>query len=160
MTEENKKKEEFMRQILVNNEYPQQIRKKRKQRSSTTEPLMTRNHKWVTFTWVRTITKVFRNTNLKVAFRTNNTIKHHVSMEEKTTDVYNLSGVYQMLCKGCPLKYVGQTGHTFRIRYNEHIREIRTNGKSSKFVQHILDTTHNYNTIERTMKILHVQKRA
>jgi hypothetical protein len=95
-----------------------------------------------------------------VAFKTNNTIKHHINMKEKPTDVYNLSGVYQMLCKECPLKYVGQTGRTFRIRYNEHIREIKTNGKSSKFAQYILYTTHNYDTIDKTMKILHMEKRA
>jgi hypothetical protein len=30
-----------------------------------------------------------------------------------------------MACKNCPMKYVGQTGWTFRARYKEHIREIR-----------------------------------
>jgi hypothetical protein len=78
-----------------------------------------------------------------MAFQTNNTIKHHVRMKERTTDVYNLSGVYQMLCKECLLKYLGQMGRMFRIRYYEGIRDIETNGRSSKFAQHILDTTHN-----------------
>jgi hypothetical protein len=81
-----------------------------------------------------------------VAFKTNNTIKHHVKVKDRTTDVHNLSGVYQM-------------GRTFRARYNKHIREIQTNGKSSKFAQHILNTTHNYDTKEKTMKILHVERK-
>jgi hypothetical protein len=75
------------------------------------------------------------------------------------TGIYSLSGVYQMACKDCPLKYIGQTGWTFRTRYNEHIREIKTNGQRSKFAQHILDTTHNHDTIEQTMEILHIERK-
>jgi hypothetical protein len=78
---------------------------------------------------------------------------------EKTTDIYNPSGVYQMICKDCPLKYVGQTGRTYRTRYNEHIREIQTNGKTSKYAQRLPNTTHNYDNMERTMKILHVEQK-
>jgi hypothetical protein len=67
---------------------PQQIKKKIKPKSSTIEPLTTRKVKWVTtFTYfgpfVRTITKWFRNTDLKVAFKTNNTIKHHIRERDK-----------------------------------------------------------------------------
>jgi superfamily II DNA/RNA helicase len=107
---------------------------------------------------VRTITKLFRSTNLKVTFHTNNTMKHHVKMKTRTIDVYNLSRVYQMECKDCSLKYIGQTGRTFRIRYNEHIKEIRKNGQCSKFARHIFDTAHNYN-MEETMKILYVGRK-
>jgi hypothetical protein len=81
---------------------------------------------------------------MKVAFRTSNTIKHHVKTRDKTTDIYSLNGVYQMICKDCPLKYIGQTGHTFRTRYKERIREIKTNGQSSKFAQHRYDTQSQY----------------
>jgi hypothetical protein len=63
-----------------------------------------------------------------------------------------------MACKDCELKYIGQTGRTFRTRYKEHIREIKTNGQKSKFAQNILDTTHNYDTIEHTMELLHLEK--
>jgi hypothetical protein len=95
---------------------------------------------------------------MKIAFRTNNKIKQRVNAKEKMTNKYNVCGVYQMGCKDCDLKYVGQTGCTFRTRYKEHIREIKTNGQKSKFAQHILDTTHNYDTIEITMAILHIEK--
>jgi hypothetical protein len=33
------------------------------------------------------------------------------------------------------------------------------NGQNSKFAQHILDTGHKYETIEKTMKILHTEKK-
>jgi hypothetical protein len=45
------------------------------------------------------------------------------------------------------LYVVGQAGLTFRTRYNEHNREIQANGKTSKYAQHILNMTHNYDTI-------------
>jgi hypothetical protein len=45
ITKENKKEEEIVSQILVNNEYPPQTVEKGKQRSSAIEPLITRNHK-------------------------------------------------------------------------------------------------------------------
>jgi chromosome condensin MukBEF complex kleisin-like MukF subunit len=65
---------------------------------------------------VRQITKLFKETQLKITFRTNNTInnilKHYVPTEK-----YNNSGIYQMKCLDCPLKYTGQTGRTFNIRY-------------------------------------------
>jgi hypothetical protein len=54
--------------------------------------------------------------------------------------------------------YVGQTGRTFRSRYKEHIREIKPNGSTSKYAQHVLDTAHNYDDIEVTMKILQIAK--
>jgi hypothetical protein len=74
--------------------------------------------------------------------------KQHVKTRDKTIDIYSLSGVYQMICKDCPLKNIGQTGRTFRTRYKEHIREIKTNDQSSKFAQRTLDTTHNHDTAE------------
>jgi hypothetical protein len=50
-------------------------------------------------------------------------------------------------------EYVSQAGCTFQTKYKEHIREIKTNGNTSKYAQHILDTAHNYDNIEETMKI-------
>jgi predicted GIY-YIG superfamily endonuclease len=72
--------------------------------------------------------------------------------------IYNQSGVYQLQCTDCPKKYIGQTARTFETRFKEHIRDIRNNGQSSRFAQHILDTGHEYETIEKTMKILHIEK--
>jgi Zn-dependent metalloprotease len=105
------------------------------------------------------ITKAFWNTNMKIVFRTNNTIKQHLKIKQRTTDKYNLCGVYQMNSGDCELKYIDQTGFTFRTRYKEHIREIKTNEQKSKYAQHILDTTHEYVKIEQTMKILHLEKK-
>jgi hypothetical protein len=74
-------------------------------------------------------------------------------------NIYNLSGVYQLKCANCPLRYVGQTRHTFKVRFKEHISDIRNNGQSSKFAQHILDTTHEYGNIENTLEVLYIGKK-
>jgi hypothetical protein len=70
---------------------------------------------------------------MKVAFRTSSTIKQHVKEREKTTDIYSPSGAYRTVCKECSLKYIIQTGCTFRTGY----KGIKMNGQGPKFVQHI-----------------------
>jgi uncharacterized protein (DUF1499 family) len=69
-------------------------------------------------------------------------------------------GVYQLQCTECPHRYIGQTGQAFKTRYKEHIKDIKNNGQCSKFVQHIMETGHECNTIEKTTKILHIEKKS
>jgi hypothetical protein len=57
------------------------------------------------------------------------------------------------------LRYIGQTGRTFKDRYKEHIQAIRNNKQTSKCAQHILDTGHAYGTIEETMDIIQTTKK-
>jgi hypothetical protein len=99
--------------------------------------------------YTRIITKLFHNTELEIGLRRENIIKQHLGTKEKTNDKYNRSGVYLMTYEDFPLKYVTQTGRTFRTRYNEHIREIKTNGETSKYAQHLLDTPHDYEQNKR-----------
>jgi hypothetical protein len=75
----------------------------------------------------------------------------------QTTGTYNQNGVYQLKCNGTLLKYVGQTGRTFKARYKEHIHAIRANRHNSKFAQHILATGHMYSSIDQTT-VLHIEK--
>jgi hypothetical protein len=86
--------------ILKNNHYNQQIiHTNQKQNHNTKE---TQKQKWTIFTYfgtdTRTITKLFKNTNIKISFRTTNTIKKHLRPKQQITDPYNNSGVYQSNC--------------------------------------------------------------
>jgi hypothetical protein len=113
--------------------------------------------KWATFTYygkeIRQISKLFKDTQLKIVLCTGNTIsnilKHHTQ-----TDKYNNSGIYQIRCLDCPLKYIGQTGRTFNIRYKEHIHAFRNNNSNSGYSNHILNTGHTYDIINDTMDVL------
>jgi hypothetical protein len=97
---------------------------------------------------------------VRILFRTKNNIKHHLRIKRSTTEEekYNLS--IQAAMYKCPRKYIGQTGQTFKTRYKEHIRDIKNNGQYSKFVQHIIEKGHKYSMIEKTMKILHIEKKS
>jgi hypothetical protein len=106
----------------------------------------------------RAITKLFKNTNLRIAYKTNNTLQKHLEVKNIDPDKYSHSGIYEMKCNSCHLKYIGQTGRNFKTRYKEHIHAIHTN-KTSKYAQHILETGHTYGTIEDTLNILHCEKK-
>jgi hypothetical protein len=67
--------------------------------------------------------------------------------------------MHQMKCLNCPLRYVGQTGRTFKIRYKEQIQAIRNNNSNSGYSSHILNTGHTYGTITDTMDIIRKGKK-
>jgi hypothetical protein len=105
--------------ILVNNNYPQHTHKNKK-REENKNTAMNAREKWATFTYIgkqtRTIAKLFRNTNIKIAYKTTNTIQKHLRTK-KQDSIYNKSGVYRLTCGGCQKKYIGQTGRNFQTRY-------------------------------------------
>jgi hypothetical protein len=97
------------------------------------------NTKWATFTLhspkVRKITNFFKHNNLKIAFKSNNTIPQLIrSTNEDDTQIFNNSGVYKLTCKQA---YVGQTSRNLKQHYQEHIRYIKNNNPQSAFAQHI-----------------------
>jgi hypothetical protein len=61
------------------------------------------------------ITKLFKDMQIRIAFRTQNTIQNIIKQHPRTGK-YNRSGIYQMKCPDCTLKYIGQTGRTFHTR--------------------------------------------
>jgi hypothetical protein len=90
------------------------------------------NKKCAIFTYVgrevKTITKLFRNTNINIAYKTHNKIERILLPKlATTTDGYNNSGIYQLNCLEYPKTNIGQTGRTFKTRYKEHVHTIRTN---------------------------------
>jgi hypothetical protein len=119
-----------IRGILLNNQYNinESIKRpKPKQRNAHTDT-QEQKTKWATFTYsgkeVRKITKLFRDTQIKIAFRTKNTIQN-ILKPQPHIDKYSRSGIYQIKCLDCPLKYIGQMGRTFNIRYKEHVQAIK-----------------------------------
>jgi hypothetical protein len=62
-------------------------------------------------------------------------------------------------CNECPLKYVEQTGHTFKVQYKEYIQTIKTSKQNSKYAQHILDTEHTFGTIDQPSETSHIKKK-
>jgi hypothetical protein len=148
-----------IKSILRNNEYDTNlIRKMPTQKKQNTHiDSQDQKIKWVTFTYsvkeTRIITKLFRDTRLKVVFSTQNTIQN-ILRPQLQIDKYTRSGIYQMKCLDCPMVYIGQTGRTFNTRYKEHIYDIKSNNSNTGYSNHILNSGHNYGTIEDTMEII------
>jgi hypothetical protein len=93
---------------------------------------------------------------MKVTFTTNNTIKKLLSTRPQPVQKqFDSSGVYQLTCPDCHMKYVGQTGRSFKIRFAEHFRDYKYNTNKSKFAQHLLDNKHSIGPIEDIVEVLY-----
>jgi hypothetical protein len=116
---ENSKRKELntIINIALNNGYREndilslynRTKHKQTNRQTNTEE----NKKWITFTYtgnyIRKITNLFKDTNLKIAFRTTNTITKILS-NNYVTNTCEQSGIYNITCQSCHKVYVGQTG--------------------------------------------------
>jgi hypothetical protein len=106
--------------ILHNNMFPLQyynfVSKHSNYNHTLSQP-QTYTHKWTTFTYVvketRFITQIFKNTDLKIAYKVNNTIETLLKATPTHFDKYLACGIYKLSCPDCGKAYVGQTDRAF-----------------------------------------------
>jgi len=126
---------------------------KKQKHKSTTKEL---NQKWLPFTYfglaIRRITNLFKDSNIKIAFRTTSPI--HKQLSKGPNNIQNPSVIYKLKCNTCNNKYVGQSGRAINIRYKEHIRYVRTNNPQSAYATHILQNRHKYGPRNDTLQLL------
>ena len=132
---------ETVRHIPHNNKYDPQlldrtmstVNTKLQRQDTHTTPTKYKT-KWTTFTYIgpqtKFITKIFKNTNINIAYKTKNTneklLNHHTKNQSTTTSPkFNKSGIYQLTCPDCNMKCIGQTGRYFLTRYREHFRDYK-----------------------------------
>jgi len=83
--------------------------------------------KWATFTFsspqIRKITNIFKHTDVKIAFKCDNTISQLSKPASRSppTTPYVRPGIYSLSCLTCKKEYVGQTSRSLELRYKEHI---------------------------------------
>jgi len=112
----NSMQQQATKQTARNNNYPINLLQKLKQRiqgklSHLTLPSKSSDTKWATFTYtspqIRKITNIFKQTNVKIAYKTNNTI---LQLTRPTTNTPNPphanSGVYALTCNTCKQVYM------------------------------------------------------
>jgi len=122
---------------------------------------MNKNKIWATFTYISPeickVTNIFKNTNVRIAFRCRNTIAKLIR-PPKDHDIppHNKWGIYQLTCNTCSRSYVGQTSRNLNIRFQEHIRYIKNSNPQSAYAQHILQNQHEYGQINSTMTLLNL----
>jgi len=54
------------------------------------------------------------------------------------------------------MKYTGQTGRPFRVRFQEQIQDFKYNNSRPIFAQHLIDNKHAIGNMEDTMEIVHI----
>jgi len=97
----------------------------------------------------------FKHTNVKIGFTCHNTIaKLTKPANDRKIPTHNKGGIYQLTCKSCNMSYIGQTSRSLKIRFQEHIRYIRSNNPQSTYAQHILHNQHEYGTLNELMTLL------
>ena len=124
-------------QILHTNKYHPSILDKiissintKKHTSQDTSQTKHKN-KFATFTYIgkqtKFITKLFKHTNINIAYRTHNTrgklLQHNNN--PNNTDQFTKSGIYQWTYPDCNKKYIGQTERSFKMRYREHLWDFK-----------------------------------
>jgi len=81
--------------------------------------------RWIIFIYhsplVRKVTNLFKNTDIHIAFKANNTIYQQLAQK---ADNRNPSGIYEIKCNTCSKNYVGLSGRPITIRHKEHIRGL------------------------------------
>jgi len=105
-----------IRNIANNNKFPiHHITKLRTQIQHKTQINTTKNssdQKWATFTYhspkVRMITNLFKQTDLKIAFKSTNNLQQLTKRKSQdNTQEHDKSGIYKMTCKTCNKAYIG-----------------------------------------------------
>ena len=102
------------------------------------------------------ITKIFKDTNVSIAYTTNNSIGKHLAPKKTPRHTYDQCGIYKLTCPDCNMTYTGQTGRPFKIRFNEHANDFKYNNRRSKFALHLTEEGHAFGKMEDLMEVIHV----
>jgi flagellar biosynthesis regulator FlaF len=143
--------------ILYNNKYSTTIINKLDKPKNNRKRLL--GTKWAKFTYVgketKFITKLFKDTTVNITYTTKQTIRKLLAPKPNPTlDKFSNSGVYQLTCPDCQMKYTGQTGRSFKTRFKEHFHDFKYNIQKSKFAQHLLNSGHSIGPTDDIMSII------
>ena len=132
--------------------------------NTKTQPQQSHNNKYITLTYhnskTHKIASSFRKLKYNIAYKTNNTLKKHLSHKQTPTNKYTQTGIYKLTCNDCPCFYIGQTGRSFSTRFKEHTKALTQPYINSNYAEHLINNNHNYTNIETNMHILHTQRKS
>jgi hypothetical protein len=104
---------------------------------------------------IRKITNLFKKTNMDIAYMTTTMLQQLIkpTTSNQTTE-YEKGGVYKINCNTCHNSYLGQTNHKHKARFQEHINYIINNKPRSAYALHILNSRHEYGSINDTVTLI------
>jgi hypothetical protein len=169
LDQDSKQKEvDTVKQIIHNNKYDSTVleralNKKEKEKDKGKQGKESCKQKWAKFTYVgnetRLVTKLLKNTAVKVTYTTNNLGKILNMHKNQKQNKYDKNGVYQLTCPTWSKRYVGQTSRPFHVRYREHYQDYKYGNNKSKFVQHATDEGHAFGPINEVMDVIQFAKK-
>jgi hypothetical protein len=97
---------------------------------------------------------LFKNTNIGIAFKATTLQQLIIPTTQTRTAEYEKSAIYKITCNTCQKAYVGQTSRNLNLRFREHVRYVKNNDPRSAYALHILNSRHEYVSINDTMTLL------
>jgi hypothetical protein len=137
----------------------------RKKSNKTNNPTnKSRNNKYITLKYGNTlnykVSNILKNHGYTVSYKTTNKLQDLINpLNAPTGDKFDGSGVYKIHCNECPKYYIGQTGRSFRTRFKEHLPK-NTSAQKSNYADHLIESGHNYKSLEDNLQILHKCKKS
>ena len=92
--------------------------------------------------------------NITLASKASNKLEKKLTFTNKNipSDIFDGTGVYRLNCSDCTQFYIGQTGHSFKLRYKEHIPSSKSNVRRSTFAEHLSLYDHNIKSISDNLR--------
>jgi hypothetical protein len=96
---------------------------------------------------------IFKRHNIDLVYSNRGKLSDVLGNPKDKCHPLEKSGIYQIACKGCEAKYIGQTKRCTLTRFKEHARHIKYNHPDlSSVASHVLDHIHETNN-EHTISI-------
>jgi hypothetical protein len=95
----------------------------------------------------------FVKNKFKCAFYTNNNLRKLIFNNKDPSNKMDSGGVYELGCKDCNIKYIGQTGRSISTRIQEHARAFRGQSGYSEMADHCIEYDHSMDV--QGVKLLH-----
>jgi hypothetical protein len=104
---------------------------------------------------IRKITNLFKSTNIGIVFKTTTMLQQLIKpLTSNQTSEYEKTRIYKIICNTCQKSYVGHTNRNLKSRFPEHIRYIENNKPHSAYALHILNSRHEYGSINDTRTLI------
>lgn len=148
----------FNKKIILNLLRKKRFKMRNKIDSTLNEQDPNNNKKYFAMTYLKGISNklgsFFKKENINIAYQVNNNIKTLINNNINNESIFNKNGIYKLTCKTCRLPYIGRTKRTFKERYKEHVADFKYKREKSNFAKHLINSSHELDTIENTMKII------
>jgi hypothetical protein len=153
----------IIQSIAKNNNFPQHLLQKLHQliqhKTGYTQTKKKDKKVWTTFTYhspkIQKITNLFKSTNIGIAFKITTTLQQLINpLTSNQTSEYEKTGIYKIICNTCQKSYVGKTNRNLKSRFPEHISYIENNKPHTAYALHILNSRHEYGSINDTMTLI------